>query len=252
MTWPQLLTILLTGVFAVSASALGQFVGGRMAQRRDDQDREHRERERFSEPKREIYLAALEQAASMKAVPTPERVRMVTSLSLFDRDVARQYGEATSAQARVFTQAEAAALEVAQRVAEEIAAEAAAGAFTDAEAAKREAIARGKKALGIESLPLGEWVDEMMKLGEAMRRSLGIPDVAGAQAPSSVQGVGTHWRSWGIALTAVILAVVAIVGVTQGMFRTWEGRDYVLLASGAGLVAIVAASLKYLGRGGRR
>lgn len=174
MTWIQLLTILLTGVLAVAASAVGQYVGGRMAFRRDERERLHREKERFSEPKRELYLQALEGVSSIETIGF-QRVGTIMSISLFDIEVARKYAEVSNAHQAMFSHLNHKVREIAAQ----IAAEAAAGVYADKEAVLAAAKDKGDDLAGevVVDNPLADkWLEGMVDLGRLMRQSLGLPD----------------------------------------------------------------------------
>lgn len=174
MTWVQLLAILLTGVLAVAASAFGQYVGGRMAFRRDEQERLHREKERFSEPKRELYLQALEGLSGMDKIGF-KKVNMIMSLSLFDVEVARKYAEVSTAHQAMFGNID----DRAKKLAADIVGEAAAGVHVDKEAVLSAARERGSDLASklVVGNPLADkWLDGMVDLGRLMRQSLGLPD----------------------------------------------------------------------------
>lgn len=174
MTWVQLLAIVLTGVLAVAASAFGQYVGGRTAFRRDEQERAHREKERFSEPKRELYLQAIEGLSGMDELGF-KKVSMAMSLSLFDAEVARKYAEVSTAHQAMFGNVD----DRSKKLVAHIVGEAAAGVYGDNEAALSAAKKRGADLADnlVVGNPLADkWLEGMTDLGRLMRQSLGLPD----------------------------------------------------------------------------
>ena len=80
--------ILLTGVLAIVASALGQLVAGAMTNRRA-------RTERFVAAKRELYLTALRQVSAPEGPDLAgTHMRVGVSLALFDSRVAEAYSAA--------------------------------------------------------------------------------------------------------------------------------------------------------------
>lgn len=174
MTWPQLVAILLTGVFAITASAVGQYVGGRMTHKRDERERAHRDRERFSEAKRELYLQALALVSTGTAAKFPEKVSMITALSLFDTEVAAKFGKVSNAHDSVFSPFDQTSREVVGSIARDVAA----GAITGQAEAERVAYQRAKEMaasrLDLSSPEMDKWLDGLVELGKRMRESLGV------------------------------------------------------------------------------
>ncbi|MHA7134334.1 hypothetical protein [Oerskovia turbata] len=174
MTWPQLVAILLTGVFAITASAVGQYVGGRMTHKRDERERAHRDRERFSETKRELYLQALAMVSTGTPAEFAEKLSMITTLSLFDTEVAAKFGEVSNAHYEVFSPLDQASSDIVESIARDVAA----GAITGQAEAERVAYQRAKELVTTRLDPgspeMDKWLDGLVELGKRMRESLGV------------------------------------------------------------------------------
>jgi hypothetical protein len=174
MTWPQLITILLTGSLAMAASAVGQYVGGRMAREREERERAHRERDRFSESKRELYLQSLNRISSLEPISFDDRIGIMMSLSLYDPAVAAKFSNVVLDQHRVASQIGSETEEAVR----EIVADAATGALSDPDALKEATASIGKRIVNKlrDSRPalMETWLAGVVELGEVMRSSLGV------------------------------------------------------------------------------
>lgn len=185
MTWPQLVAILLTGVFAITASAVGQYVGGRMTHKRDERERAHRDRERFSEAKRELYFRALALVSTSTPAEFNDRISMITTLSLFDERIAAKFSEVSSAHQTAF----APLSETTREVIESITRDVAAGAITGQTELERVARERAQESvssrLDVSGPSMQAWLDGLVDLGKSMRTSLGV--AAGDDAEMSIR-----------------------------------------------------------------
>lgn len=94
MSWGQVVAILLTGLLAVTASGVGQYVGGRMADKRAQEERARLDRDRFAEAKRQLYVDALHMISNPIDITIDLRnVPMASALGLFDQNVERAFQE---------------------------------------------------------------------------------------------------------------------------------------------------------------
>ena len=174
MDTPQVVAILVTGVFAIAASGLGQYIGGRMAERRASQERNERETHRFTNDKRDLFLDALRHATFPPddAADSNERLRIAVSLALFDADVAKCYLAATKSRSAFG----AAAARLENDLVREVTAEIADGQLnSDLSAVEERALTLARERLSIEVLQDRRlWVNSLGDLGSAMRKSLGM------------------------------------------------------------------------------
>ena len=91
-------TILLTGLLAILASGVGQFIGGWMADRRASKEQARQDREAFLSLARVRYLEAIEQLESpFRRLPLGVGTSMLASLLMLDPTVAKAYADARRA-----------------------------------------------------------------------------------------------------------------------------------------------------------
>jgi hypothetical protein len=160
-----------------------------MSEKRAHADREQRERERFSDEKRDLFLEALAQLSSTETVSFDNSIGMTMSLSLFDTKVAVKYTKARNSHHAAFESMPQMYRTIAREVGAEVVAEVVAEVAAGNVVRSKEEVSDRARMLAKERLPhhfsvddpkVRRWMDDILDLTSEMRRSLGVSGDVGA------------------------------------------------------------------------